>query len=96
MKELDLGGDHANIGAEGIKAIAEMLKINTSLTDLNLEDDTLQYNYLYFIFTGNQIGDEGAKAVGESLTANRSLIKLKLNLANKQIKMRELFIGKKE
>ena len=39
--------DINNIGAEGAKAIAEALKVNTSLTKINLWD--------------NNIGDKGAR-----------------------------------
>ena len=50
-----------NIGVEGVKAIGEALKVNTSLTSIFLG--------------GNEIGDEGGKAIGEALKVNTSLAK---------------------
>ena len=50
------------IGAEGAKAIGEALKVNTSLTRINLWD--------------NNIGDEGGKAIGEALKVNTSRIEI--------------------
>ena len=44
------------IGAEGAKAIGEALKVNTSLTEIDLNN--------------NNIGVEGAKAIGEALKVN--------------------------
>ena len=52
------------IGDEGGKAIGEALKVNTSLTKIEL------YN--------NNIGDEGAKAIGEALKVNTSLTEIDL------------------
>ena len=54
-----------NIGDEGGKAIGEALKVNTSLTEINLD--------------GNKIGDEGGKAIGEALKVNTSLTKIGLD-----------------
>ena len=45
-----------NIGAEGAKAIAEALKVNPVLNNLDL-------GY-------NSIGDDGAKAIAEALKVN--------------------------
>ena len=47
------------IGAEGAKAIGEALKVNTSLTEIDLGK--------------NEIGAEGGKAIGEALKVNISL-----------------------
>ena len=58
LVDFDLFG-YNNIGAEGGKVIGEALKVNTSLTEIDL-----QYN---------KIGDEGAKAIGEALKVNTSL-----------------------
>ena len=44
-----------NIGDEGTKAIGEALKVNTSLTHIDLCE--------------NNIGDEGKRAIGEDLLA---------------------------
>ena len=52
------------IGVEGAKAIGEALKVNTSLTEINL--------------WGNNIGDEGGKAIGEALKVNTSLTEISL------------------
>ena len=51
-----------DIGVEGGKAIGEALKVNTSLTKIDLD--------------GNEIGAEGAKAIGEALKVNTSLTKI--------------------
>ena len=48
-----------SIGAEGAKYVAEALKVNTSLTEIDLGD--------------NNIGAEGAKYVAEALKVNTSL-----------------------
>ena len=65
---LDLSGDpndsSYNIGPEGASAIAEALKVNTVLTNLEL------YR--------NNIGDEGAKAIGGALAVNGVLTNLNL------------------
>ena len=55
LEKLDIGGDNTEdvLGASGAKLIAEMLKVNTPLTTLNL-----QYN---------QIGKEGAIAIAGAL-----------------------------
>ena len=50
------------IGDEGAKAIGEALKVNTSLTEIDLGH--------------NKIGTEGAKAIGEALKVNTSLTEL--------------------
>ena len=55
---------HNNIGAEGAKYVAEALKVNTSLTKIDLR--------------WNNIGDEGAKYVAEALKVNTSLTKINL------------------
>ena len=45
-----------------VKAIGEALKVNTSLTKINLYE--------------NNIGDEGGKAIGEALKVNISLTEI--------------------
>jgi len=52
------------MGAAGAKAIAEALKVNSSLTELDLHI--------------NSIGDEGGKAIAEALKGNSSLTTLYL------------------
>ena len=53
-----------NFGAKEAKAIAEALKVNTSLTSINLST--------------NNIGAEGAKTIGEALKVNTSLTEIYL------------------
>ena len=48
------------IGAEGDRAIAEALKTNQSLQQMNLD--------------GNQIGTEGARAIFEALKRNNAIM----------------------
>ena len=73
------------IGYEGAKAISESLKINTSLTELNLWSDEMKWNEKEKMkwnemkeWIVNQIGTEGAKAISESLKINTSLTELDL------------------
>ena len=54
---------------KGAKVIAEALKENTTIENLNLEK--------------KQIGDEGAKAIGEMLKTNTSLKELTLGAKQK-------------
>ena len=83
-----------DIGDEGSKSISELLKINTSLTKLNLKSgnpekwwkrmkkDEMGSNKKVKMknekWIGNSIGDEGAKSLSESLMINTSLIQLNL------------------
>lgn len=60
---------HINFGDEGAKYISEGLKLNTSITELNIDE--------------NNIKDEGAKYISEGLKLNSSLISLNLNLYQK-------------
>jgi len=87
--------DH--IGPEGAKALAEALRTNTTLTEINLTCngigpegakalvETLQLNIKLTTinFGCNGIGDEGAKALAEALRTNTTLTKI--NLANNNI-----------
>ncbi|KJE97551.1 hypothetical protein CAOG_09082 [Capsaspora owczarzaki ATCC 30864] len=57
--------DGNRIGNAGAQAIAVALKVNTTLTQLDL--------------WSNQIGDEGAQAIAEALRANTTLTWLKLS-----------------
>ena len=75
-----------DIGNEGAKALRESLKINTSLTSVNLGGDEKIRNENERIewkrndkWIVNQIGDEGAKSVSESLKINTSLTELYLS-----------------
>ena len=54
LEKLDIqGGRWGTLGASGATIIAEMLKVNTPLTDLNL--------------CVNKIGNEGAVSIAEAL-----------------------------
>ena len=73
------------IGDEGAKRISETLKINTSLTELDLWGDEKIRNEKQRIkmkrnekWIDNQIGTEGAKRISESLKINTSLTTLYL------------------
>ena len=71
------------IETEGAKAIGESLKINTSLTKLNLFSDEKwemkkREENENEKWIGNGIGDEGAKTISESLKINTSLTELNL------------------
>ena len=78
-----------NIGDEGAKALAEALKVNQGLQDLNLtcrKNDTYYFisaslfpSFHWPSFIGNNIGSEGAKALAEALKVNQSLQNLNLN-----------------
>ena len=72
------------IGDEGAKAIGERLKVNTSLTALNLACPGggkygKEKGKKGESMTGNQIGDEGANAMSEMLKVNTSLTSLNLH-----------------
>ena len=73
------------IGDEGTKAISESLKINTSLTKLDLGGDEKIRHENERIemkrndkWIANSIGYEGAKRISESLKINTSLTELDL------------------
>ena len=78
------------IGDEGAKTISESLKINTSLTSLNLGGDEkirhenerieMKRNDKWIV---NHIGSEGAKIISESLKINTSLTSLDLRCDEK-------------
>ena len=79
------------IGNEGTSYLAESLKINSTLTSLNL------YGKLFHLFeiisqleTGNQIGKEGTSYLAESLKVNSTLTSL--NLSGKLFHLFELFL----
>ena len=61
LTDLDLGDNQ--LGPEGGKAVAEALKINTSITHIDLRN--------------NDLGPEGGKAVAEALKINRSITDIK-------------------
>ena len=59
------------IGDEGGKAIGEALKVNTSLTVIDLDR--------------NKIGVEGGKAIGEALKVNTLLTKITIYMRIKLV-----------
>ena len=64
LTKVNLNTRRNRIGIKGVKAIGEVLKVNTSLTELD--------------FYQGYIGDEGIKAIGEALKVNTSLTKINL------------------
>ena len=68
------------IGNQGTTSLSELLKMNTTLTALNLRGKykTLQWqlSIIHFVIiqsTGNDIEETGATALGESLKVNTTL-----------------------
>ena len=73
------------IGVEGVKAMSETLKDNTTLTSLNLWSEKGRKNgeekkkgINIEQMTGNKIGAEGAKEMSEILKENTTLTSLDL------------------
>ena len=70
------------IGDEGAKAMSEMMKVNTTLTSLNLCGEGRGVKKTRkkrkSCLTGNGIGDEGAKSMSEMLKMNSTLKLLNL------------------
>ena len=69
------------IGAEGAKAMSEMLKVNKTLKSLTLnsEEEKRKRNKMKEEWmTGNSIGVDGAKALSEMLKVNNTLTSLNL------------------
>ena len=73
------------IGAEGASKISETLKVNTTLTVLNLsgvnKNKELKGGWNeneMNKWTGNGIGDSGARKISESLKVNTTLTELDL------------------
>ena len=72
------------IGDEGAKAIGERLKVNTSLTALNLACPGggkygKEKGKKGESMTGNEIGDEGSNAMSEMLKVNTAIASLNLS-----------------
>ena len=78
---------HTNnkINDEGAKAIAETLKTNTTLTELDFSV-SLEHRFIRVLMpfdtlpTDNKIRIEGAEAIGEALKANTSLTIINLSV----------------
>ncbi len=81
-----------NIGDEGARALAEYLKQNTKLTELNLSSMLELHDLLFIIarwdisrpmhvysYLANMIGDMGYRALAESLKQNTTLTELNLS-----------------
>ena len=70
----------------GVKALCEMLKLNTTLTLVNIDGElkqsgqvTKQITHCVMWNTGNDIGCPGAKELGEMLKSNCALTELDLD-----------------
>ena len=81
------------IGERGAKSMSEALKVNTTLTKLDLTSEHIEmqtssnncsFFNLYIKSTGNDIGEIGAKSLGEALKANATLTKLSLLCTTKE------------
>ena len=67
------------LGDKGAKAIAEALKTNTTLAELDLgKNINIQQRNANFSLSYNRIGHGGANAIGETLQANTVLVDLSL------------------
>jgi len=64
--------DYNSIGKKGAKEIANLLKINSTLTLINLG------NLLHHTIDGNSLGNEGAKEIAKALRDNYTLTTLSL------------------
>ena len=76
-----------SIGVEGTKDIVEVLKLNKTLTELNLSSKHMHLMCAYFVFDNkfvadNSIDTEGAKVLAEALKVNKSLARLNLRDTN--------------
>ena len=72
------------MGDEGAKAMSEMLKVNTTLTSLDLsgeEESMLEEERSDHLLTGFRIGDEGMKMIRESWGARGGELQLKFCLS---------------
>lgn len=68
-----------DIGVDGSRTIAETLKINKTLTELNLGETQRDITLIVTLqVAGNIIRNEGSKAISESLKSNISLTELNL------------------
>jgi hypothetical protein len=57
--------------------LSEALKLNTSLTELNIDCNNLLFRFIQ-LYTDNEIGTEGGIALCEALKSNSSLTSLKI------------------
>jgi hypothetical protein len=69
----------SNIESEGAIELSEALKLNSSLTWLNLRGNRLIIVFSFSLNVGNNIGNEGAIELSEALKSNTSLTSLNLN-----------------
>ena len=75
--------------------VIEALKVNTTITELNLESEKEENMEKEKIneerSTGNNFGDEGAKSLSETLKSNTTLtsLDLKSDEGRKRIRMSE-------
>ena len=71
-----------SLGDEGTKAISEALKVNKTMTALNLCGLFSFHSFhsnAFVCFSGNNIGAEGAKALAAGLRANSGLKTISLS-----------------
>lgn len=73
FSKLDYGIDD-----EGVKAIVELLKTNTSVTKIDLEIKEQSLLSHFILHEENKIGVDGAKAIAELLKTNTTITKLEL------------------
>ena len=92
LDSIQFGYKNSQGSYDGAKAIADALKTNTTLTEINLNNNNIEdegvkviaemlknNNTLrILILEDNEFGVEGAKAIAEALKENRSLIKLNI------------------
>ena len=75
------------IGNEGVQTLSESLKINITLTEMDLDGETLNVKESKmkmkingkWKWTDNQIGSEGAQSLSESLKINTILTQMDLS-----------------
>ena len=64
------------IGADGVRAIAEMLKGNKTLTSLCLASNRCRCCTICHVISGNDIGDNDAHIIADMLKTNNTLTSL--------------------
>ena len=69
-------------GDSGLTSLSEALKVNSSLTqlDLGMKSVLLSCFYCLSLSNGNKIGHSGLSSLSDALTVNSSLTQLNLRL----------------
>ena len=75
-----------DIGSSGASSLSEALKVNSSLTQLDLDGtfDLMMFHSLFIIISHsiwNNIGESGASSLSEALKVNSSLTHLNLRMS---------------